>query len=443
MDVPKNIIINDDDVKFFTNEKLSMYLSIMQKVSNIKYGEFIDYEGKKGKVLDHINVLRNNIFKWAKKNRKVNLLLNSYGYISVEDLFFKVGNPLDDYINGKTNEFTIAEFCVLSFMKDWSIIVYYFDETNNNCTLSLFESFISNKYGNTSYDDLIKSPKAFVLIKNMNITPYSYGIYSPQSHLQSQSQSQDEQLGGNPNLKQGGHDINILSKRSIKMFNTQIFPLATRLFINTNENNTNEPNVPKIFNGMPTFSTFYIMNKDNVPSYVQNLIKPGYADNVFSFSNDNQSHILYIISHTPRIQDIESINDIKFAILYYKDNIVSEVNLYTLNKRFIFKYSNYIHTLILNYSDLDELMSNIQNGLTVGKCGYITETKNVYIEALGDIGTTAISRERNISVKPTKLFIKGGDTYGESQLYDMYYDFQRLIKLLNMNVDDIKLELVM
>jgi hypothetical protein len=414
MNVPLTIKPKQNQTKWFDGDVYSMYMAISQKRAFNKNRTFFDFNQVKKDLREKIFQLREEIYNWSKENSDYLDTFGKYGYMSISDLFILNDGSVDK-LNKKT-KFNIAEFAVLSKIKNNTILTY--EQTDDNTyKLKLFETFLANIHRNYTFDNLLNSDDVYVLLKKQY---GEYGLYIP-----------TQQLGGGQ-INQV-YNLDILSKRLQDLFVNGVFPYLTGLYVRNDQ----------IFNALPKLDKFYITNDVNVeiPELVKQSVISNKFDNIFGFTNTQQQYHLFIISNEARIQDIDNLSEISKGFLYYSDVLITQFDFANFVKRFVYKDDNLTVEIVMKYNSTMELKNNLNNGATVGDCRIRLDNSRVQIELVGEINKTPIKKERNIFGKIVKLTTEK-KSYVEVELYDLDYDYQRIKKLMDLTPEQITEEVV-
>jgi len=409
----------DDKYKY-----LSPYFCMLYQYHITHHNQHINFATTDG--IKMAIKLRKNMEPWLIDNQNTYMSNNLYTHSLLKNIIILTENmTLYDYISDTTNTHYVDLF-LLHKMFNISVVTYNFNLNKNVFLYDKYHTHLIDEHKQLSFEQLLSHDNVYVMLYNPSSKLFSlYTIHTYQ-----------KQNGGGAN---GEYDLNILSKSQIRLFRETIFPLVTRLYVENG--NTKDPNEIKILNGTPDFTHFELTTHDFPHLINESIAHDIKYRNVLKFTNQQHSYILYIVSNTSRIQDIEQIGDIKYLVLYYKSIPLSIVNTFELTKKMSFVRGQHIHNIALSYPSFNTMIENITNGLTVGDCKYSLDAHNLYIEGIGELGKTNTPKERNFEIKIVKLVIET-DTYIEKDLNDVYFDFTRLLVFLNLGDETIKYELL-
>lgn len=421
--IPSHIEYQSDNIKKFNIDTeynyLTPFMCMLHQFQYAKNSTYLNFNNPHE--IQIANELKNTVNRWVHKNQHKVISNNLYTNVTMRNLTIYTENmSILDYINDISRTHYVDIF-LIHLVYDITILVYNLDIDRNSYNFNRFNSYIIDKHRNIPFDELTRKQNVYILMYDPNMDIYSLYI----------NRTYDVQEGGNDNS--GLYSMEILSKsQRNELFPKTIFPLITRLYVKDED----------IMNGCPSFTNFRLVKNADIPSAVKNIISHDIKyDNVFMFTNEQGNNKMYLVSSTPRIQDIEKLSDIKYIALYYKDIHVSSVNMFELTKKMSFVYNEYVHNITISYSSFSQLVNNIPNGLTVGDCKYSVDIGNIYIEGIGELGKTSVPKKRNFEIGIVK-FILNSDTYLEDELNHMEYDFSRLMELLRLSPENIKRELV-
>jgi hypothetical protein len=429
--IPNKLDITPSDIKSFRlDEKhkyLSPYMCMLHQFHLVHHKKYITFT--QPHEIEMGVKLKTNMDKWLENNQNMYVEHNVYPNSILKNLVILSENmTFYDYIGDKTRPHYI-DLYFLHLVFNISVLTYNFITNRNAYFHDKYNSHLIEQHKSLSFEQMLEQDNVYVL------------MYEPENEMFSlyTKRSYSEQSGGGSNTS---YNLDILSKSQVKMFQQNIFPLATRLYVIYDKTDDSTGQV-KMVNGIPNFTKFQLVTND-YPSFIRESITHDILyHNVYKFESDSSesAYSLYCVANTPRIQDIEKVNDIKHIVLFYKSMPVSIVNLYELTKKMSFVSGTYMHSVTLAYSSFSDMMNNADNGLTIGECKYSLNTSDLYIEGIGEIGKTSTPKERNFEIKVVKLSI-GTDTYIENDLHDVYFDFTQLVGLLKLGEQTIRSELV-